>query len=186
MLDILLPKKKQVFISQVCKVSIELQNGYQFVQYIFMYKFAGFGNNIFEVGGVNGSANQKYFDIGALLSVGKGIGEVYFFHFAQVLNYLFNQLVDAKVFMHEALYIGEKRVLSVGSKKLALAFGMGSKKAGMFKAVQLEAYGIGGFAEFSFESAQVSFGAGVQEELEQELDTGFGSDQAFEHKRVWG
>ena len=161
------------------KIGIELQHGHKVVKDIFIDKLAGFGNDFFEVEGIDGTANEKDFDIGALLSMGEGTGEVHFFYFAQVFDYLVNNLVDAQVLAHKALYVGKERVAGIGGKEFAVAFGVGGKESGCFEAVKLKADGVCRFAEFSFEAAQVGFCTAVQEEFEQEFDAGFGSDEAF-------
>ena len=147
------------------KIGIELQHGHQVVKDIFINKLAGFGNDIFEVLGIDGTANEEDFDIGAFLSVGEGTGEIYFFYFAQVFYYLVNKLVDAQVLAHKALYVRKEGVAGIGGKEFAVTFGVGGKQSGLFEAVKLKADGVCRFAEFSFETAQVCFGTAVQEEF---------------------
>ena len=158
------------------KIGIELQHSHQVVKDIFIDKLAGFGDDIFEVLGIDVAANEEYFDIGAFLSAGEGTGEIYFLYFAQVFDYLVDKLVDAQVLEHKALYIGEEGVAGIGGKEFAVSFGVWGEEAGFFETVELDADGIGWFAEFSFEATQICFGAAVQEEFEQELYAGFGSD----------
>ena len=52
--------------------------------------------------------------------------------------------------------------------------------------VELEPDGIGRFAEFGRQVAQVRGGGAVEEEFHQQLDTRFRGDQGFEHGRAFG
>ena len=140
------------------------------------YKWLGFANEGFEVVEIDVGTHDDEVQFFRVEAAGKVADEVDFFGPAEVDDHAFDDAVDAGIFAHEAVDVGEERVFFVGLKHLAVAFGVGFEEAGFFEAVELEAYGIGAVAEFSFETTQIACGAGVQEELQHELDAGAGSD----------
>ena len=170
---ILFPEQQHIFTVICCVIITVRQGRYQSVEDVPVNKGAGFGNNIFEVCGIDIAAYEQNFNMIAFHSVCEGAGKVNFFYTAQVFDHVIQQFINAQMLAHQALYIGEKRVFGVGGKEFAVAFGVGGKQPCLLEAVELDAYGIGRFAEFSFKTTKVSFGVAVQEELKQQLNTCF-------------
>ena len=65
---------------------------------------------------------------------------------------------------------------------LFVAIGEGMKKTCVFEAVEFNANGVGGFAEFGFQSAEMSARATVKKKFLQELDPRLRCDQTVEHQ----
>jgi len=61
--------------------------------------------------------------------------------------------------------------------QFAVPFHLRFKHICFFESVQLQPDGIARLAEFSFQSPEIGSVVGVQEELEEEFDAGFGSDE---------
>ena len=145
-------------------------------------EFFGFFDQQVEVGFVDGADDDQVDDAGVLSAcvVAGDQGQV---HAAEPLDDVLHG-VQAQVFAGDAGEFGEERVVGVGAVEAAAAVGFGCDEVGVAHAVELGAHGVGGFAEFVGQSAQVAPGARVGEEFEEQLDPGAGGDQGVEHG--WG
>ncbi len=77
------------------------------------------------------------------------------------------------VLEQELMYLAKERMVHIGAVHLFVSCRHGCQHACFFKPHQLRADGVGGFAEFGFQVAQPGGGVAVEEELEQQPQTGF-------------
>jgi hypothetical protein len=75
--------------------------------------------------------------------------------------------VDAHIFKQKVVDVVKKSMSGVGFVILTVPLGRRFQQSGFLKTVELYAYGIGRFPEFTFKASQVSFCLAVNEELHQ-------------------
>jgi len=150
---------------------VEFKGGENGVMDLLGDDFGGFVHQFLQVIQVDVFAHDDDVYLIAVDAEGQVADEVNGFGLAEVVDYLFDDFVHAHVFAYDAVDISKKRVLVVGPEYFS----------GFFKAVELEAYGVGALAKLSGQSTQIAGAAGVQEELQHELDAGFGGDEGLEH-----
>lgn len=105
-------------------------------------------------------------------ATGKIPGHVYLLHIAQLGHHPVDNLVETDVLQQDVMDIAEQGMLRVGTENLLVALHLGGKQARLFKLVQLKPYGVGAFAKLTLQVSQIGPGVRVQEELQEELDTG--------------
>jgi len=136
-----------------------------------------------EVGAIELIAYEHDVDDAFINAPGHTAGEPGAFHIAELAHNPLHYFVDARVFAQDVLEVGEHGVGGVGTEIFFVAAGFGSEHAGLLEAVEFEADGVGGLAKLAFEVAQIGGGTAVQEELNQQAQTGFGGDECVEHQK---
>ena len=107
--------------------------------------------------------------------------QVHALQFAEAMNDVFNDLIEADVFAYDAVNLRKKRVLSVCLKDFFIAFAAGGKQTGVFQPIEFQSDSIARFPELTFQAAQVGSRVAVQEELQQEFDPRFGGNECINH-----
>ena len=97
------------------------------------------------------------------------------FDFAEFVEYLFYEGVDADLLHDDAAEVIEQRVLYIGAVLLLIGIGVGNgfDEFHLAELVELGAHGIGTHPELLFKSAQVYRIAGVKQQFGEELDAYF-------------
>ena len=65
-------------------------------------------------------------------------------------------------------------MLGIGTKHFLIAIHIGKQETGIFKAIELQANGVAALTKLRLQSAQIAFTRGIEEELQQQLNSGFG------------
>ena len=136
----------------------------------------GAGYEAFQVVEVGVLSHDDEVELVGVEAAGEVADEVDFVGLAEVVDHAFDDVIDAGILAHEAVDVGEEGVLFVGLEDFAVLLGVCFEQAGFFKAVELQAYGIGAVAKLSFEATQIARAGSVQEELQHEFDAGFRSN----------
>ena len=131
-------EKKSLFLSLVQK----------FIPDITVNQESGFADKMFEVIQVDLRPDQVQIDPVAVLSPCQIPGDICLLHRSQVVEHLFDDLVEAYVFPQYIMNIGEQRMINICFEDLAVLFLPGNQQSCLLKTVQLQSYGIGGFGEF--------------------------------------
>ena len=140
----------------------------------------GFADEVDEIIFIDVSGQHEV-NHGAVETVGQLADEVDFTEFAEALDDGVYDLVKADVLDEDIVDLAVKRVMCIGLEVFAVAFGVGGKQSGFFKAVEFLSYGIGGIAKLCFESPEVGTGAAVEEKLQKEFDPRFGRNEGLDH-----
>lgn len=96
------------------------------------------------------------------------------------MNHLINDLIDPKMLKSDFLKLAKHREICVYFVDLFVAVFVGFNQAGLFKAVEFNADGVGTFVKFLGEATQIGTALRVEEEPEEEFDAGFGLDYGVE------
>ena len=113
-----------------------------------------FTDEVDEIIFVDVSGKHKV-DDRAVETVGELTDEVDFTYFAKAIDDGVDDGIEADVFDEDVVDIPEEWMLCVGLEELFVSLCGSFKKAGFFEAVEFLADGIGGIAEFGFQSAQI-------------------------------
>jgi len=104
---------------------------------------------------VNGAAEDDQFERVAAEPFGHQSVEVGRFNVAQVLDHLFDDGVDPRMFTDDAADVVEQGVLRVGREHLLVLVLPAYQQSGCLKPVQLDPDRIGRFAELLLQSTEV-------------------------------
>jgi hypothetical protein len=77
------------------------------------------------------------------------------------------------------MHIAKERVFSVGEIDLFITLHFTLKHAGLLKAVKLLPDSVSRFSELTLQVTQVRTGSRVQEELNKQLNAGFGGNEGI-------
>jgi len=177
----MLPHPQEFFLVKVGQLLLKLVGGKHHVTNVSRDHLLGFGHQGFEIININGVANDDQAEVGAVEALSQIADEINFLWFAQVVDYPVDDFVHSHVLAHQTLNVAKKRMLLIGLKHLTHALSGSGEQSGCLKPVELLPDSIGTFAKLRLQSTQIASAAGVQKELEHELDAGFGCDEGFEH-----
>ena len=119
---------------------------------------------------------QHQFDGAGVDAFGEAPGEVSALQVADLAGDLVDDLVDANGFLQDALDVGKQGVGNVGAVKFfALMRGAGDH-ARLHQPAQLLADGVVALPEVALHFTEMALGTAVQEQFQEELDTGFRGD----------
>ena len=162
-------------------LQVEFVCGEHSVSYFPGDDLLGLGHEGLQVVEVDIFAYDDHIEVGTVDAPGQIADEVDLFGVAEVGDDAIDDFVHAHVFTHQPVDVAEKGVPGVGLEHFFHAIGAAGDQSGFFEAVELGTDGVGTFAKFRSQSTQVAGAGGVQEELQHELDAGFGGDEGFEH-----
>lgn len=180
----MLPHTQEFFLVKVGQLLLKFVCGEYHIANVSRDHLLGFGYQGFKIININGVANDDQAEVGAVETLGQIADEINFLWFAQVIDHPVDDFVHAHILAHQTLYVAKKRMFLVGLKHLTHPHTGSGKQSGCLKSVELLPDRIGAFAKLCLQSTQIASAAGVQKELEHELDAGFGGDEGFEHG-VW-
>jgi len=162
-------------------LQVEFVGGEHSVSYFTGDDLLGLGHEGLQVVEVDIFTHDDHVEVGAVDSPGQIADEVHFFGVAEVSDDVVDKLVHAHVFTHQPVDVAEKGVTGVGLEHFFHAIDAAGEQTGFLETVELGTDGVGTFAKFRSQSAQVAGAGGVQEELQHELNAGLGGDEGFEH-----
>ena len=163
-----------------------LQGGSEFGKFVFCYGdrsdlafdvALGFLGQIVEVVGVD-IAHQHKVDDARVLALGVVVDEIGPLQVAQAGDDALDHLVDAHHLAHHGHQLGKEGVVRVGRVEHLAPVAAATQQLRTRELVELFAHRVGGNLEFAGQFAQVGLGQRVQEQPDQQFDTGLGPDEA--------
>ncbi len=136
----------------------------------------GFIDKVFKVFQVDFTANEEKVDLMCVFPSCKIARDISFFNRSKMSEHFLDDLVEPYIFTKDIVDIGEEGMVDIGFKDLTVLFFPGDQQSCFLKAVEFKPDGVCRFVEFRFQVPQIGFRVAVQEEPEQQLDTGFTCD----------
>ena len=143
-------------------------------------EFFGFGNEVEHVIAVYIADYYQVYK-GRFFAFGPIVGYKDLFDFAEFVEYLFYEGVDAYLFHNDAAEVIEQRVLDIGAVLLLIGIGVGNgfDEFHVAELVELGTHGVGTYTKLLFKSAQVYRIAGVKQKFGKELDAYFALEESL-------
>ena len=145
--------------------------------------FFHFGGEALEVFHADPFTHQYQFNVFAVVAHGHGAGEVSMGDVSDAVEEFFHEVIEAHVFAEDDGEVGKKGVVFVGTEYLAVLLHAGKKQPALLKAVEFDPDGVGAFAKFIGQPAEMAGDLGGEEELQEKLEAGFTGDDEVEQAK---
>ena len=139
-------------------------------------QFFHFGGEALEVFHADPVAYQKEPDAFAVAAHGHVAGDVGVGDVSDAVEEFFHEVVEAHMFAEDDGEVGKERVVFVGAEHLAVLLHAGKEQPALLETVKFEADGVGAFAEFLCQPAEMAGYLGGKEEFQEKLQAGFTGD----------
>ena len=151
-------------------------------------QFFHFGGEALQVFHADTVSYQKEFNAFTVAAHGHIAGDVGMGDISNPVEEFFHEVVEAYMFTEDDGEVGKERVVFVGAEYLAVLLHAGKEQPALLETVKFEADGIGAFAKFFGQAAEMTGDLGGEEEFQEKFEAGFTGDDEVEQtgKKVSG
>ena len=136
-------------------------------------QFFHFGGEALQVFHADPVSYQKEFNAFAVAAHGHIAGDVGMGDVSNAVEELLHKVVEAHMFAEDAGEVGKKGVIFIGAEYLAVLLHAGKEQPALLETVKFEADGVGAFAEFIGQPAEMAGDLGGEEEFQEKFEAGF-------------